>query len=202
MTTCAIFRLFTASSKLIVGKHRIDLLYYSFKPGRYNFFRTAFCQSARDWRKSGDHRLDHFPNTHMADKSEQSQIELRTDESKKSRVLHMRGDLAIRQSKTVAKALLEALDGSMPLRLNLQKLCSIDLIIIQSLFAAHQHARKKISLSKSTENARRFLSTRYTMPVLTSILGSVLNSPTEPHGTEANGGKPIQTVGRREAANI
>ena len=79
----------------------------------------------------------------MVNESNQSQIEFQADESGKSGVLYLRGDLTIQQSNTVATALVDALNKNMTLRLNLKELHSIDLIIIQSLFAAFQFAQKK-----------------------------------------------------------
>ena len=78
----------------------------------------------------------------MSSQNEKPSIEYQPEASGNSGVLYLRGDLGIQQSKSVKEALIEALNRGDTLRLNVKELLSIDLMITQSLFAAHQFAKK------------------------------------------------------------
>ena len=69
-------------------------------------------------------------------------IEYRTDQNGDSGVLFLRGDLDIQQNKRIISTLVDVMNRSTSLQLNISELLSIDLILIQTLFAAHHYALK------------------------------------------------------------
>ncbi len=71
------------------------------------------------------------------------QLEIQTGKTDSEGVLHLRGDFSIQQNGTMKSMLIDALDDFEIVALNLEELSSIDLIAIQTLFAAFQYAQEK-----------------------------------------------------------